>query len=106
MDRVDTRRAAPLADQWALCPNRFPFYSAFVEGSLYAGYYALVEHNRPIDPNAQTDYELLAYLTWADLVVSDDQKFFRNAFEAIWEPRGKRLETSESFVVLTQQLAT
>lgn len=105
MDLVDTRRAAPLADQWAQNPDRFPFYSAFVEGYLYAFYYAAVEHNYKIDRNAQLDYELLAYLTWADLVVSDDHKFFRHAFEAIWEARGKRIETSESFVVLTERLA-
>ncbi|MCI0424199.1 MAG: hypothetical protein L0312_34160 [Acidobacteria bacterium] len=104
MDLVDARRSGPLADQWVQCPKRFPFYSAFVEGFLYNGYYAIVEHNEPLDRNARTDYEQLAYLTWADLVVSDDQRFFRNAFQAIWKPRGKRLETSEGLVSLTQRL--
>jgi hypothetical protein len=105
MDVVDTRRAGALADQWEHCPTRFPFYSAFVEGFLYHGYYAAVEHNKRLDRNAQADYEQLAYLTWADLVVSDDEGFFRDAFEAIWRPRSKRLESSASFAELMQRLA-
>jgi hypothetical protein len=104
MDLVDTKRAGPLADLWVQCPGRFPFYSAFVEGYLFNGYYAAVKHNEKIDRNAQADYEQLAYLTWADVVVSDDEGFFRSAFDAIWRPRGKRLESSRSFVELTNRL--
>lgn len=67
--------------------------------------YAAAEHDQALDRNAQQDYEQLAYLTWADLVVSNDQKFFRRRFETIWKPRGKRLETSEGFVELVARLA-
>jgi hypothetical protein len=104
MDLVDRRRARTLSDQWVQNPEHFPFYSAFVEGFLYAGYYAAAEHNHPLDRNAQPDYELLAYLTWADLVVSDDAGFFQRAFETIWKPRGKRLETADSFAALMDRL--
>ena len=105
MDLVSARRSAILADQWAGCPERFPFYSAFVEGVVYAGYHATVRHNEPIDENTQPDYEQLAYLTWADIVVSNDRRFFRQAFDAIWKRHGKRLETSESFAALVNRLA-
>jgi hypothetical protein len=105
MDLVDARRQAALADQWAKSPARFPFYTAFVEGFLYNGYYAAVEQNDRLDRNAQEDYEQLAYLTWADVIVSDDQKFFRRAFDELWKPRGKRLETAEGFVALVERLA-
>lgn len=104
MDLVDEQRAGALADQWARNPGRYPFYTAFVEGFAYAGYFAAAEHNQPLDRNAQLDYELLAYLTWADLVVSDDKGFFQHAFDAIWKSRGKRLESSESFAAYTQRL--
>ena len=105
MNLVHTRRTKALAEQWARCPERFPYYSAFVEGLLYSGYYAAVKHNDPIDENAQADYEQLAYLTWADIVVSNDRRFFRRAFEEIWKPRGKRLETAESFAELANRIA-
>jgi hypothetical protein len=32
-----------------------------------------IEHNLPINRNAQADYEQLAYLIWADMVVSNDE---------------------------------
>jgi hypothetical protein len=105
MDLVDKARASRLADQWAKRPARYPYYSAFVEGFLYNGYYAAVEHSEALDRNAQPDYEQLAYLTWADLIVSDDQSFFRRAFETLWKPRGKRLESSSEFVALLNRLA-
>lgn len=105
MSLVAPHRAAPLADQWARAPERFSFYTAFVEGLMYNGYFAALEQQERIDRNAQADYEQLAYLQWADLVVSNDTKFFTRAFETIWRPRGKRLESAESFVALLERLA-
>ena len=104
MNLVHTRRTKSLAEQWARCPERFPYYSAFVEGLLYSGYYAAVRHNDPIDENAQADYEQLAYLTWADIVVSNDERFFARVHEEIWKPRGKRLMTAESFANFVNRL--
>jgi len=105
MGVVDERRSGALAATWARDPMRYPFYSSFIEGVLYAGYYAATKHNEPLDRNAQNDYEQLAYLNWADVVVSNDETFFRQAFEDIWLPRGKRIETAETFVQLLHRLA-
>ncbi len=33
-----------------------------------------------LDDNARADYEQLAYLTWADLIVSNDTRFLLDAF--------------------------
>lgn len=100
MKTVDSHRAESLGKQWAARPDRFPYYSAFVEGFVYSIYYAEFEHNLPIDRNAQMDYEQLAYLTWGDVIVSNDTRFLRSAFEAIWKPRGKGLESGEGFAAL------
>ena len=100
MRLVDAQRAGQLACQWARAPARFPYYSAFVEGAAYARYYAAVEHNERIDRNAQSDHEQLAYLLWADVVVSNDERFFSSVFETLWRPRGKRLESAQSFAAL------
>ena len=40
MSLVDARRTSALMDQWARAPDDFPFFTAFVEGLLYNGYYA------------------------------------------------------------------
>jgi hypothetical protein len=106
MKLVDKRRHATLADQWEASPSSYPYFTAFVEGTVYWLHYAAVEHNKRLDDNAQADYEQLAYLTWADVIVSDDTRFMRDAFNEIWKPRGKRLETSESFVALLQRLSS
>lgn len=103
MDLVDKKRSGALADQWTQDPERYPFYTGFVEGFLYAYYYAAAEHGR-LDRNAQADYELMAHLVWADLVVSDDKRFFRRAFETIWKPRGKGLLGAEEFADLINRL--
>ena len=105
MEKVCARRAKWLADRWAQRQARYPFFTAFVEGFSYMQYHAALRPHRKMDKNAQADYEQLAFLTWADIVVSEDKKFFRDAFDAIWKPRGKRLETAESFAVLANFLA-
>lgn len=105
MTIVNRSRASEFAEVWARSPKRFPFYSAFVEGFLYNGYYAALEHYGRIDRNAQADYEQLAYLTWADVMVSNDTRFMRSAFDTLWRPRGKRFETAESFAALATNIA-
>lgn len=105
MAHVSTRRTDYLADIWQEAPDRYPFYTAFVQGFVYAMHYAAVEHNFKIDSNAQADYEQLCYLNWADVIVTDDAKFMKVAFDNLWAPRGKRLETSASFATLVTRLA-
>jgi hypothetical protein len=95
---VDKERATELADLWEANPEGFPYYTAFVEGFVYSQDYAAMEHNRRLDGNEQADYEQLAHLIWADVVVSEDRAFFRSAFDALWKPRGKRMESAASFV--------
>lgn len=101
---VDEQRATELANRWEANPEEFPYYTAFVEGFVYSQFYAAIEHNGRLDGNEQSDYEQLAHLIWADMVVSDDQAFFRSAFDALWKPRGKRMESAASFVDLLETL--
>ncbi|MCU1317506.1 MAG: hypothetical protein JWN63_2828 [Candidatus Acidoferrum typicum] len=104
MSIVDAERSEALARQWAHNPARFPYYSAFIEGVLYSAYYAMIEHNLRLDRNAQADFEQLAYLLWADVVVSNDERFFRSAFQTLWAPHGRRMESVESFTTLVREL--
>jgi hypothetical protein len=105
MRLVDKSRADELADLWEADPEEFPYYTAFVEGFVYSQYYAAIEHNRPLDGNAQADFEQLAYLTWSDMVVSDDEGFFCSAFDAIWKPRGKLMESAARFAARLSEIA-
>jgi hypothetical protein len=40
-----------------------------------------------------------------DIFVSNDTRFQRAAFDELWRPKGKRLETAESFADLMRRLA-
>jgi len=64
-------------------------------------FHAAEQHNEKIDRNAQSDYEQLALLSQTDAIVSNDESFFRQAFDTIWRPRGKRFFTAEEFARLT-----
>jgi len=105
MSLVDESRCNELADLWEANPEQYPYYTAFVEGFVYSQYYAAIEHNKPLDRNAQADFEQLAYLTWSDIVVSDDEGFFRSAFDVIWRPRGKLLESAANFAARLRDIA-
>ena len=47
--------------------------------------------------NAQIDLDILTHLTRADIVVTNETGFMRQAFDDIWRPQGKRIFASEEF---------
>jgi len=57
----------------------------------------MVEPNERIDRNTEADIELLMYLPHADVVVSNDLRFLRRAFDTLWKPKGKSLFATEEF---------
>lgn len=105
MDLVSETRADELRGRWTLNPLRFPFFTSFVEGFLFGGYYALVRQNDPIDINAQADYEQLCYMNWLDVIVSNDQGFFRSAFNELWRPRGKLMWSTDELLTYVETIA-
>lgn len=104
MKLVDGQRRDQLADRWARNPSRYPFYSAFIKGIMYAIFHAAENQNAKIDRNSQGDYEQLAYLVWADAIVSNDQGFLKQAFDTIWASEGKKLFTAEEFAAFSAKV--
>lgn len=95
---VGTSYRALLVRRWITDKQRFPFLTSSLEGQIFANWHALVEHNKRIDPNSHVDVEVLACLNRADAIVSADEGFLRDAFEALWRPKGKLLYRPEAFV--------
>lgn len=85
-------------DRWTRNKARYPYFTNFVQGLLYAGYHAMLETNERIDPNAQADIEQLSYLHDADIIVSNDVSFQQSAFRELWKPKGKVFFTTEQFL--------
>lgn len=103
--RENWRGAAGYADKWASMPDGYPFFTLFVDSILFQYFIAMMYPAEKIDINAQKDLEVLLYLSHADAVVSDDNKFFRSAFEMLWLPKGKRMFGSEEFAELCTRLS-
>jgi hypothetical protein len=73
-----------IIDNWKNNKNKYPFFTFWVKGILYAVYHAINRPNAKIDPNAQPDIEQLDFLQWVDIIVSDDTKFMKYAFDEFY----------------------
>ncbi|WNC88724.1 hypothetical protein RI103_13530 [Paraburkholderia sp. FT54] len=91
-----SRRIEEVQDRWCANKALYPYFTSFVEGLLYASYYAAVKQNSAIDDNSQADIDLLTFLNHADVVVSSDTRFFTAAFEELWKPKGRVLVSPEN----------
>jgi len=89
---------------WSRNIKRYRFFSAFVDGLLFAAYYAMVEQNEPIDKNTQADVEVLMYMPDVDILVSNDRRFLKSTFDTFWRPKGKILFSTEEFVDWSSRL--
>ena len=78
---------------WTGHKERCPFFTAWVQGILYSDFYAAHYPNSAIDKHAQADIEHLLYLEQADVLVSEDRKFMRQAFLDLYKERGKQYWT-------------
>lgn len=95
---VQADMKSTICTRWAKTPHRFPYYTAFASGMLYAAYYAMTEHSHKIDVNTQMDVEHLTYLHGTDILVSNDIKFMKSAFDALWLLKGKKFMTTDQFI--------
>jgi hypothetical protein len=92
-----TRSGTDLVRRWCMQPHRYRYLTKFLRGWAYCSYYAMIEQNKPLDTNAMTDVAQLTYLWDADVIVSADQKFQRDAFYAMWDAT-KQFWTPDEFL--------
>lgn len=83
---------------------QYPYFSQFVINNLYMAYHAMTKNNDALDENAQVDLDLMTYLLNADVLVSNETKFLKCAFDDMWKPRRKVLFTSAEFANFIQKL--
>lgn len=102
--QVPSKNNLALQNRWAKDMVRYPFMTAFAQGFAYAGYYAAIQPGK-IDRNAQPDYEQMLFLQHADILVSRDAGFLRDAFMTLWKPRGKVLMTPDEFLTFVNHIA-
>ena len=86
------------ANKWTENPGRLPYFTRYVKGVLFNDYLAISDHRGPIDENAVMDISLLSYLHDLDILVSNETKFMRKAFEFLFRNEGKIMMTAQEFV--------
>lgn len=96
-DVVKCVRPHAVTDRWAKNMGYYPYFTTYVVNLLYVAHHAATKANAPIDINAQADLNLMTHLLFADVVVSNEQGFFKTAFDELWRPQGKIMWTTEQF---------
>lgn len=81
MKKID---ATSLVDNWKTNKARFPYFTFFVKAYTYAMYYADVEQNLPLDHNTLMDVYFLGTARDLDIIVSNERKFMKSAFNALY----------------------
>jgi hypothetical protein len=69
---------------WKLNKAKYPYFTLYMKALTYLMYYTELEQNAPIDPNGLMDIYLLGTAKDLDVVVSNDRKFMKSAFDALY----------------------
>lgn len=92
-----------VADRWARDPSAYPFFTTFVKNMFYIAHHAATMPNS-IDLNAQADMDVMTHLLHVDVLVSNEARFLRTAFNDVWRPKGKVMFTSSEFAAFLRKL--
>lgn len=78
---------------WGNTKDRCPYFTNWVKGLLYTQFYAAYYSNSKIDEHSQADIQHLIYLEHADVLVSEEKAFMRQAFMDLYQESGKQYWT-------------
>lgn len=87
--------SATLISDWKANKQKYPYFTFWIKGFVFTRYHNLTEPNAKIDLNAETDMAQLGYMQWADIIVSDDKKFQKDAFMCFYGDEKKYLSLEE-----------
>lgn len=78
---------------WSNTKDHCPYFTNWVKGLLYVQFYAAFYSNSKIDEHSQADIQHLIYLEHADVLVSEEKAFMRQAFMDLYQESGKQYWT-------------
>lgn len=93
---IRSKNPREITSRWSRAPDAYPFFTRFVKNMLYIAHHAATRQHA-IDLNAQADMDVMTHLLHADVLVSNETRFMRTAFDDIWRPRRKVLFTAMEF---------
>ncbi|MGD0338631.1 MAG: hypothetical protein ABSB78_07555 [Bacteroidota bacterium] len=83
---------------WSANREKCVFTQQFVKAWFATVLLPLGDHQLKVDTNDRSDSEQLAFLTWADMMVSDDTRFMREAFNLLYPNSQKKFLTLDQFL--------
>jgi hypothetical protein len=83
---------------WRTQRAECPFTEYFLRAWLSLFFLPATNHQLKVSENDRADGEQLAYLQWADIMVSDDTRYMKSAFDLLYNGSGKSLMTLADFL--------
>ncbi len=83
---------------WHSSRSKCRFTEQYVRALFSTIFLPVSNHNLKIDKNDTADAEQLAYLEWADVLVSDDTKFMKKGFDLLYGKSTKQFFSSSEFL--------
>jgi hypothetical protein len=90
--------------RWKSSRRECKFTEQYLRCWISTAFLAATNHTLRVDRNDKADATQLAYLIWADIMVSDDLRFMKEGFQLLYGGTGKRLFTHSEFLQFLQQL--
>lgn len=84
--------------RWRSYRKECPFTEQYLKGWISTVFLPVVNRSLRVDRNDLADATQLAYLTWADIMVSDDTRFMKEAFQLLFGGTVKKLLTHSEFL--------
>ena len=90
--------SAQYLETWRKKRETCRFTEQFLRAMLASIFLPAANHQLKVDRNDQKDAEQLAFLIWADIMVSDDNQFMKKAFELLYSKTEKKFMSLTDFV--------
>jgi hypothetical protein len=92
------KNSANYLNTWRTKREQCVFTQQFIKAWFATILLPVRDHQLRIDTNDRPDAEQLAFLIWADTIVSDDKRFMRKAFDLLYANSQKKCLTLEQFL--------
>jgi hypothetical protein len=87
---------------WQRARSQSKFTDQFLRSRLAVFYIPIADQNLRLGDNDQADADQLPYLLWADIMVSDDTKFMREAFNLLFGQSDKQFMSLRQFLAFLE----
>jgi hypothetical protein len=85
-------------DTWHTKREKCVFTEQMIRSLCATIFLPIADQQLKVDANDTSDSEQLAFLVWADIMVSDDTRFMRHAFDLMYSGSSKQFMTLAEFL--------